>query len=76
MDNKKLQSFFHDVVRQSFWQLGINDSTITGYVADVLTDFARMAGLELALIDRNVTFESFERELRWSQAYHFLQLSP
>ena len=45
MDKKppdnKLQSFFLNVVRQSFWQLGINDATVAQYVADVLTDFAR-----------------------------------
>lgn len=45
LDNKKLQTFFRDVVRQSFWQLGINDSTVTGYVADVLTDFAQSENL-------------------------------
>ena len=36
----RLQSFFLDMTRQSFWQLGINDATVAGYVADVLTDFA------------------------------------
>jgi hypothetical protein len=49
MDKKtsdnKLQSFFLNVVRQSFWQLGINDPTVTGYVADVLTEFARADNL-------------------------------
>ena len=30
----KLHSFFHDVIRQSFRQLGINDSTVTRYMAD------------------------------------------
>jgi hypothetical protein len=41
----KLQTFFHNLIRQSFWQLGINDSTVTGYVADVLTDFAKSENL-------------------------------
>jgi hypothetical protein len=41
----KLQTFFHNVIRQSFWQLGINDSTVTRYVADVLTDFAKSENL-------------------------------
>ncbi|HTN70235.1 MAG TPA: hypothetical protein VMO00_04025, partial [Methylomirabilota bacterium] len=49
MDKKapdnKLQSFFLNVVRQSFWQLGINDATVAGYVADVLTEFARSDNL-------------------------------
>jgi hypothetical protein len=37
----KLQAFFLNVVRQSFWQLGIYDATVANYVADVLVDFAR-----------------------------------
>ena len=49
MDNKaadnQLRGFFHDSVRQSFWQLGIHDATIAGYVADVLTEFARSENL-------------------------------
>jgi hypothetical protein len=44
LDNK-LQSFFRNVIRQSFRQLGIYDSTVTSYVADVLTDFARSENL-------------------------------
>lgn len=36
----RLQSFFLNLTRQSFWQLGINDATVAGYVTDVLTDFA------------------------------------
>ena len=39
--DNRLQKFFLNVVRQSFWQLGIYDATIAGYVADVLADFAR-----------------------------------
>src|ERR1700756_895758 len=49
MDQKtsdnKLQGFFLNIVRQSFWQLGINDPTVTGYVADVLAEFARADNL-------------------------------
>jgi hypothetical protein len=45
LDRNKLKSFFHDVVRQCFGQWGINDSTVTGYVADVLTDFAKSENL-------------------------------
>jgi len=44
LDNK-LQSFFRNVIGQSFRQLGIYDSTVTSYVADVLTDFARSENL-------------------------------
>src|SRR2546423_1066638 len=38
--NERLNHFFYDMTRRSFWQLGINDATIARYVADVLTDFA------------------------------------
>ncbi|HYA28883.1 MAG TPA: hypothetical protein VEI95_08705, partial [Acidobacteriota bacterium] len=41
----QLHGFFHQSVRQSFWQLGIHDATVTGYVADVLTEFARSENL-------------------------------
>ena len=43
--HNQLQKFFHNVVRQSFWQLGIYDATVAGYVADVLADFARADNL-------------------------------
>ena len=43
---------------------------------EIITDFAAMAGIELAAIDRDSTFASFERELRWNQAYHHLTTSP
>jgi hypothetical protein len=39
--NERLNKYFLNVTRQSFWQLGINDATVAEYVADVLTDFAR-----------------------------------
>lgn len=45
ISQNRLQSFFHNLTRQSFWQLGIHDDTVAGYVADVLTDFARTDSL-------------------------------
>ena len=39
---------------------------------ETIHDFATMAGIELAAIDRDTTFARFERELRWSQAFHHL----
>jgi hypothetical protein len=39
--NERLNKYFLNVTRQSFWQLGINDATVAEYVAEVLTDFAR-----------------------------------
>ena len=41
----KLHSFFSNIIRRSFWQLGINDAAVVGYVADVLTDFAKSDNL-------------------------------
>jgi hypothetical protein len=40
-----LQGYFLQVVRQSFWQVGIYDATVAHYVADVLADFARADNL-------------------------------
>lgn len=40
LSTDRLQGFFLNLTRQSFWQLGINDATVARYVADVLTDFA------------------------------------
>lgn len=45
ISQNRLQSFFHNLTRQSFWQLGIYDATVAQYVADVLTDFARADNL-------------------------------
>jgi len=41
----RLNNFFHDMTRRSFWQLGINDATVARYVADVLTEFASTKNL-------------------------------
>jgi hypothetical protein len=41
----KLHDFFLKMVRQSFWELGINDATVANYVADVLAEFARSDNL-------------------------------
>jgi hypothetical protein len=41
VSDHKLQTFFLNLVRQSFWQLGLCDATIVRYVADLLVEFAR-----------------------------------
>jgi hypothetical protein len=41
----RLHGFFLKLTRQSFWELGIHDAQVAGYVADVLTDFARSDSL-------------------------------
>jgi hypothetical protein len=43
--DSRLQKFFLKIVRQSFWQLGLYDATVAGYIADVLADFARSDNL-------------------------------
>lgn len=43
--DNSLQGYFLQVVRQSFWQVGIYDATVSRYVADVLADFARADNL-------------------------------
>jgi L-arabinose isomerase len=39
---------------------------------DVLIDFAEIAGVELLAIDGSTTAPAFAKELRWNQAYYFL----
>jgi len=40
-----LREYFHQVVRQSFGQVGIYDSEVAQYVAEVMTEFARSENL-------------------------------
>ena len=42
---ERMHTFFLKLTRQSFWELGINNPSVTEYVADVLTDFARAENL-------------------------------
>ena len=44
----------------------------TQYGVEVLSDFARIAGIELLVIDERTRTDDFEKELRWNQAYHHL----
>jgi hypothetical protein len=41
----RLQSFFLQLARKSFWDLGMADDKVVEYVAGVLTDFARTDSL-------------------------------
>ena len=40
--------------------------------ADLLADFAEMAGVEFLVIDAATTVPAFKRELRWNSAYYHL----
>ena len=44
----------------------------TQYGIEVLSDFARIAGIELLVIDERSRSDDFEKELRWNQAYYKL----
>ncbi len=41
LSKDRLQGFFLDMTQRCFGELGIRDTEVTGYVADVLTEFAR-----------------------------------
>jgi L-arabinose isomerase len=43
---------------------------------EIIHDFAAMADIELAAIDRDVSFAQFEKDLRWNQAFHHLTAGP
>jgi L-arabinose isomerase len=44
----------------------------TQYGIEVMSDFARIAGIELLVIDERTRTDDFEKELRWNQAYYHL----
>ena len=43
---------------------------------EALTDFADIADIELVTIDATTTPAAFKRELRWNQAYYFVNRGP
>jgi L-arabinose isomerase len=45
-------------------------STAVG--VETFTDFARMAGVELLVIDSSTTARGFENEIHWNAAYYRL----
>jgi L-arabinose isomerase len=52
---------------------GPHHTTLTmQYGVEVLADFARIAGIELLVIDDRSRSDDFEKELRWNQAYYRL----
>jgi L-arabinose isomerase len=44
----------------------------TAIGAEAFTDYARMAGVELLLIDNDTSTRAFENEIRWNAAYYRL----
>jgi len=48
----------------------------TALGVEALSDFADIADLELVTIDAVTTPAAFKRELRWNQAYYFVNRGP
>jgi L-arabinose isomerase len=40
---------------------------------DAFTDFADIAGIEIAVIDDRTEAPQFEKELRWNELYYLLK---
>jgi len=43
---------------------------------EAIQDFADIADIELVTIDATTTSSAFRRELRWNQAYYYLNRRP
>jgi L-arabinose isomerase len=58
----------------SWLQAGAAHHTVmsTAIGAEAFRDYARMAGVELLVIDESTTIRAFEDELRWNAAYYRL----
>jgi len=58
----------------SWLQAGAAHHTVmsTAIGAEAFRDYARMAGVELLIIDESTTVRAFEDELRWNAAYYRL----
>ncbi len=54
----RLQGFFLNLTQRCFGELGIRDAEVTGYVADVLTEFARSDRLYRVRSRRNQRLDS------------------
>ena len=48
----------------------------TNVATEAVTDFAEIAGVELVTIDGATSAAAFRRELRWNQAFYFLERGP
>ena len=68
LSKDRLQGFFHNMTRQCFGELGIRDAEVTGYVADVLTEFARSDRLFRVRSRRHHRLESVVEMLADEQA--------
>ena len=64
----RLQGFFLDMTQQCFGELGIRDAEVTGYVADVLTEFARSDRLYRVRSRKNQRLDSVVEMLAEEEA--------
>jgi L-arabinose isomerase len=48
----------------------------TSVATEAIVDFAEIAGTELVAIDASTSAAAFRRELRWNQAFYFLDRGP
>lgn len=58
LSKDRLQGFFLNMTQRCFGELGIRDAEVTGYVADVLTEFARSDRLYRMRSRRNQRLDS------------------
>ena len=58
LSKDRLQGFFLNMTQRCFAELGIRDAEVTGYVADVLTEFARSDRLYRMRSRRNQRLDS------------------
>ena len=68
LSKDRLQGFFLDMTQQCFGELGIRDTEVTGYVADVLTEFARSDRLYRVRSRKNQRLDSVVEMLAEEEA--------
>jgi len=59
----RLREFFHSMARQSFAELGVDDEAVVGYVATVMTEFARADRLYAVSTENRRAVDRAERIL-------------
>ena len=68
LSKDRLQGFFLDMTQRCFGELGIRDAQVTGYVADVLTEFARSDRLYRVRSRKNQRLDSVVEMLAEEEA--------
>ncbi len=68
LSKDRLQGFFLDMTQRCFGELGIRDTEVTGYVADVLAEFARSDRLYRVRSRKNQRLDSVVEMLAEEEA--------